>query len=70
MEAEPLSCLILEASFVCCLLDVSFSSLRDCVVLETFKMGHGANFAFSVMESLSFSDSMEQGHGTGSAAWD
>lgn len=40
------------------------------MVLETFKMGHGVNFAFSVMESLSFSDSMEQGHGTGSAAWD
>ena len=38
------------------------------MVLETFKMGHGTNFGFSVLES--FCGSMDQQHGTGSASWD
>lgn len=72
METELLSFHLFDirSIFICCLLNVCFFSLGDCVVLETFKMGHGTNFAFSVKESLSFSDSVEQGHGTGSAAWD
>lgn len=50
--------------------NVSFSSLGDCVVLETFKVAHGTNVAFSVIESLFLYDSKKQEYGTGSAAWD
>lgn len=34
---------------MCCMFKISFCFLGDGVVLETFKMGHGTNFAFSVI---------------------
>lgn len=54
----------IRSTFMCCMFKVSFCFLGDCVVLETFKMGHGTNFAFSVTGP--WNKSME----LGSAAWD
>lgn len=49
----------IRSSFMCCMFKVSFCFLGDGVVLETFKMGHGTSFAFSVTGP--WSKSMELG---------
>lgn len=56
-----LSLFNVRSTFVCCMFGVSFSSLGDRVVLETFKMGHGTN----ILPFLFFCDSRGQEHGTG-----
>lgn len=50
--------------------NVSFCFLGDGVVLETFIMGHGANFAFSVTGPCVTVIVQDESMGLGSAAWD